>query len=124
MTATDWLEVAADMGSNSTSAFAITVTMASGYLVMAYIVGKKLSVAQLWVFNTLFLIAMVLVALGDFQSLTISVRAMHEAGKLLPDWKGYFSESDNWYTYVSLTVNILMIGGCLKFMWGIRHTEG
>jgi hypothetical protein len=54
MTATDWLEVAAAYGSNSAAAFAITVTMATGYLVMAYIVGKRLTSSQLWILNTLF----------------------------------------------------------------------
>lgn len=123
MTATDWLEVAAANLSNSLAAFAITVTIASGYLIMAYMVGKKLTTPQQWILNSLFTIIMTLVAFGDFESLSTTVRARREAIALLPHWQEILAESATTSVFSSLSLNLLLIIACLKFMWDIRHAE-
>jgi hypothetical protein len=122
MVATDWLEIAGLGFSNSLAAFAITLTMATGYLVMAYIVGKKLTTSQLWILNILFLCVMLMVAAADFTALQNAIRAAHEAGKLSPAWETS-AELNMKTAYLSLAVNLFLICGCLKFMWDIRNTK-
>lgn len=123
MTGTDWLEIAALGLSNSFAAFAITITMASGYLVMAYLVGKKLTGSQLWILNILFFLVMLMVANGDFLSLKLAIKANVEAGKLIPGWEADAIENRTEFAYVSFALNLLIIVGCFKFMWDIRNTS-
>jgi hypothetical protein len=123
MTGTDWLEIAALGLSNSLAAFAITVTIATGYLIMAYMVGKKLTTSQLWILNTLFLLVMLMMANGDFLSLKGAMQANYEAGKLVPGLGADATEYRIEFAYFSYALNLLIIGGCFKFMWDIRSTS-
>ena len=123
MTATDWMEVASGALSNSLAAFAITVTVASGYLVLAYMVGKKLAASQIWIVNILFVLVMATVAFADFASLSTAVKARQEASALLPHWQDLAGSTDMTVLYVSEVTNVLILAGCLKFMWDIRRDK-
>ena len=120
MTEAELLEVAANYWSNVISLITIFITAMSGYLVVAYIVGKELNTQQATLVNTLYgaLQGFALFSIFEF------ARAGVENGKLALEMSTQRtvgpSES---IPFVFIAIMFPMILASYKFMWDIRHPK-
>jgi hypothetical protein len=96
------------------------ITITSGYLIVAYLIGDKLTKTQVAIVNTLYIVMSSITAYGttiwivrgayfSLQQSAIEVGMPLHATYIVPAMIGVF-----------------MIGGivtCLKFMWDVRHPK-
>jgi hypothetical protein len=96
------------------------ITITSGYLIVAYLIGDKLTKTQVAIVNTLYIVMSSIAAYGttiwivrgvyfSLQQSAIEVGMPLHATYIVPAMIGVF-----------------MIGGivtCLKFMWDVRHPK-
>ena len=120
LTEYELLDAAINVQTSITPSVTIFLTIMSGYLVVAWLVGDKLTRPQVGLINVLFV---------GFQTMMI----MSWAGR----WEFYFrcvntlhSFDPTFYAVTSPAIvavfGILMLAalfGCLKFMWDIRHPK-
>ena len=60
---------------NMIGAFTIFMSLVSGYLIVAYLIGSRLTRSQLWFVNALFLVTTVLMSLRCVRRSTAGARA-------------------------------------------------
>ena len=122
MTEGELLELALIAKANTLTALSIFVTIASGYLIVAYIAGAKLTRSQLWFINTVFILTMLLVTSASylFQS---EGQLYNNAARELGSHDIALPEPFLWALYIPRIVDAFVIVGCLKFMWDVRHRE-
>jgi hypothetical protein len=122
MTAADWMEMAQSADSNTIACFGILITLMSGYLVVAYLVGEKLTRTQVSIVNSLYVISALSVISGHSQYTRESLLAGHQAHFSSPD---SFAAVDPAYLalvpVVLAVINISLIVSSLYFMWSVRH---
>ena len=98
--------------------FYITVT--SGYLIVAYLAGDKLTPSQLTIITTLYVVMALLASYGATSWIIRGAYFSLELAKSQPDVPTYT-------TYVvPIMMGFLLVGGivaCLKFMWDVRHPK-
>lgn len=115
----------AELVESATSYFEIAVnilglylTATSGYLIVAYLVGSKLTRSQMTIISTLFAVIATLSAYGATSWIrravyfTNQTRAADPAIPIPPN------------QFVWVVVGIVLLGGiiaCLKFMYDVRH---
>jgi uncharacterized membrane protein YedE/YeeE len=96
------------------------VTVCTGYLVAAYLIGSKLTKSQVFVISTLYTFVAGLMSYGIYAFMTrgFGYVEMHKA--LNPQLNAYSSP------VLSVLVPTIFVAGilaCLKFMWDIRHPK-
>jgi hypothetical protein len=120
----DWIEMAQMAESTSIAAVGLLVTLISGYLVVAYLVGAKLSRVQVTTVNILFAISAMSVTGSVWQNTYDNLLARHHAYTYIPDMSGSVPT-----VLIILTPSgLALIWGCiiiasLFFMWRIRHPK-
>jgi phosphate/sulfate permease len=104
---------------NGISSFMMYITVFSGYLLMAYVVGSRLTSAQCVIVTGAFLVFCGYVLWGSFVYYT----SAYMAAKQLVDSHPHFLPIDLNPAYV---VSVLLSTGALaalKFMWDVRHPK-
>lgn len=96
------------------TALTIYLTVTSGYLLVAYLVGKSLTTFQVVVVTGLF------VYFGVISSL--SVYGYYQSAAFWGQTYG-LGRAEYWLWRVITPACILGILACLKFMWDIRHPK-
>ena len=122
MNASDWIEMAQMAGSNVIAAFGMLITLMSGYLVVAYLVGEKLTRAQVMIINLLYVIGALTVVAGHSQYMADVMLARLQAH--VSDPQVFVAVDSAQLTLIPATlalVNISLITASLYFMWSIRH---
>jgi hypothetical protein len=113
------LDLAQSALSNSTASYAIFLSIVSGYLITAYLVGADLTRAQVRLLTTLFLIvtAVATWSMSGFlywaDQYSMMARGEGVARTIV--------STQPFLPIVVATINILTVAGCLFFMWNIRH---
>lgn len=121
MEAEHYIEIfwsAQDMG---IQALMLYLTVSSGYLIVAYLVGSKLTKAQVIFVSTLFFVFALYALWGVSQYWSSGDQA-----RLALEASGAASEIELNYLGISpvviaLPMGLLGIIGCLKFMWDVRN---
>ena len=96
------------------------LTITSGYLVAAYLVGRNLTTAQNATVSVLFLFMSAMFSFSALGSLTRGAALADELEALKPDKTFYL---DAWVPLFTVTILLCGIVACLKFMWDIRHPK-
>lgn len=120
MTESELLEHGAAFWSNAIALTAIFITILSGYIICAYLVGKSLTRSQIIIVNTLYLGISTLLLLSmlitgqtaiemEKIAFEITVQRKHPPGEFFPYMFIVF-----WSFCVFLSI---------KFMWDIRHAK-
>jgi hypothetical protein len=101
------------------STFALFLTLVSGFLVVAYLVGNKLTQWQAAIVTSGFVLSTLLFAGATYG---YGSRAIYLMGETSEQYRSdiMFSWSTLWL-YIFLF--ILGILACLKFMWDVRHPK-
>ena len=102
------------------AAFAMYITVLSGYVIAAFVAGERLNRAQVSIVNALFVCITVFLTIGTVACYS---RTSEYAIRLLefdPNRAARFNEFVPMYIGV---IQILGIVSCLYFMWSSRHTK-
>ena len=105
---------------NSQTAMALYLSILSGYLIIAYLIGRKLSRTQVIILSTMFLFA------SGFCTLILTTwwqRALEfalEAQQINPE--RVVSNSQDAVRTVAILFSMGILSS-LYFMWNVRHTE-
>ncbi len=103
--------------SNAIALYAVIVTIVSGYLVVAYLVGSKLTASQVIIVNSIFVVTMVFSILAYFNFLYVGATYALEAKLINPDRTGF--DSTSIAVFAGIT-NFLFVLFALKFMHDVR----
>jgi len=120
MTEAELLEASSNNWSDTISLLTMFISVMSGYLVVAYLVGKELKTGQVVLVNFLY---------GAFISFTLFAiyqmsGAAVEHGILASELSTQrTSRPQTWIPIVFLAIMLPMILASFKFMWDIRHPK-
>ena len=120
MTEAELLEAASNNWSNVISLITIFISAMSGYLVVAYLVGKKLNTQQVTLVNALYgaLMGFTLFSIFEF------ARAGVEHGKLALEMSTQRTIGPSEVLpFVFIAIIFPLILASYKFMWDIRHSK-
>ena len=103
-----------ELMANAGSAMTLYVTVVSGYLLVAYLVGKELTFLQTTIISTLFMIFTTLnaVATMTYMQNAIFFGTHYGVGRM-----------PSWAPFGSGIVLFLGILASVKFMWDVRHPK-
>ena len=103
-----------------TAVIAIILTIVSGYLLVAWLIGDKLTTAQVVLVNLLFLCTAPFLIWGWLGRYLVALDLQNQLIVLAPQTP----ERVSMYTIIVFpTILSILILGSLKFMWDIRHTK-
>ena len=113
------LELVAEFNVAGMTAMTLYLTAVSGYLLVAYMIGSKLTRLQCTIITCLFLWFSVFVTIG-------TAGYLGRATQL----RGFYSEftpsglsMDSWVVWSSSGLELIGILAALKFMWDVRHPK-
>jgi hypothetical protein len=105
---------------NMGSILAVYISVLSGYLIVAYLIGRKLNTVQAATVTSLFTVTSLLFTMAGyaflsraaflFQFTDVKYRSPASAVIPLAPW-------------LMMILLLLGICGCLKFMWDVRHPK-
>ena len=120
MSEAELLEISNIMWSNAISLLGLAITLISGYLIVAYIAGAKLTHSQAIIINTLY-IGFALLLFLTMMSFS------HSAGELATVAFEMSTQLTNpprtILAYAIGTFVTFCVAASLKFMWDIRHPK-
>jgi len=125
MTESDWVEMHGMAFSAGVANSGLLITLMSGYLVAAYLVGKRLTRTQIIVTNTLYLISAFLFVGGAFQTNMDAQIARKMMALQIPELDHFNYADVNvflWPSIVSITYSCLIFAS-LFFMWHVRNSR-
>lgn len=110
------------IGSNIIAGQAVFLTVITGYMIVAYTVGKSLTRYQVGFINLILIIANISGFMGVFANTTMiyeysAIRAELTGGQKIRE---EFSAA---WIISSTSPRALLIGGALLFMWQVRHPK-
>ena len=122
MTGAEWLEMYQSAYSNAQAASAIHFTLVSGYMVVAYVVGAKLTRLQVTIANLLYICSVT----SNLASIGFNVRdallARFYAAELVAELPTVAApETISVAIWSVMLVYVALVIGSLAFMWQIRH---
>ena len=125
MTASDWVEMYEMAFSTGVANLAVLITLMSGYLVVAYLVGKRLTRTQILVANALYLMSAFTIIGSSFSATLDMLIARKEMALLIPQLGLLNYAEVNIYFWPSIVViiNSCLIVASLIFMWQVRHPK-
>jgi hypothetical protein len=109
-----------NMADVATSILVVVMTIISAYLVVAWLVGEKLTRAQVTLVNLVFL-AFAPMMLFTWAGIFVGTLRLQEKLHLInPEYYG--GPSAGGIAAVSITLLVLILGS-IKFMWDVRHPK-
>ena len=97
---------------------ALFLTVISGYLVVAYLLGSGLTKSQLRIFTGIFIVFSGAQIAGHF----ITMLSMGDIAAKSVTLGGSAQPMMFWAS-VYLVIHLAIAGACLRFMWEIRHPK-
>lgn len=123
MEPSDWFELAQGAMSNAAAFFAIFWTLVSGYLFIAYSIGKLLQKGHVIFINLLFLISTTMSSLASTMASKNGLLAMRQASASFDEVTTLTPNQASVALTIAAVANIAVVLGCLKFMWDMRHPK-
>jgi len=120
MTLTEYemADLAMSAQATATPTTALFITILSGYLIVAWLVGEKLTRAQVIFINILFSFFQLSLVAGWSSRWSLSYRYQDALHSIDPS----FYELNSPAPLVAFALAMCAsIPGCLKFMWDVRH---
>ena len=112
--------------SNLIQGQAVSITILSAYMVVAYTVEKKLTTFQCTFVSIMFILFGLLGAMGQITILNEVYHYGAQLRELRSDQTLTFN-SDGWFGEVSrwlfIAVRAFLFAGALYFMWSVRHPK-
>ena len=121
MTSGDWFELSLLAGSNSLTGFAILLSLISGYMVVAYSVGDKLTALQVSLANAIYLGGCITTLYASFSNIRDAMMLRQKAMALADGITVGSGLSPVAMASVFAISQALFVVGSLVFMWQVRH---
>jgi len=96
----------------------LVISLVSGYLVVAWLIGSKLTKSQLYLINSLFLGMNLLLGSAWVTRVQVALSYQSELLEINPERAGLVGP---WLIPAVFILAISGITACLKFMWDVRH---
>ncbi len=125
MTPAEWFEAYTAASSNGLTTLALLLTIVSGYMVIAYLVGAELTLTQVGIVNLVFIASSSTVLLANYGNVLDAATARLHASQTLAALPAISSNSVTpvqWAVIVTLA-NSLYVVVALVFMWQVRHPK-
>jgi len=123
MTPAEWLEFSYSQVGNATDGVATIITMASAYLITAYLVGKKLTRQQVVLLNTIFVPGIAFFSYGPIIAFRDGLNARSIAAERIPELQAMPDSAHTLIIYFLSALFGSVIIVCLKFMWDVRNPK-
>jgi len=122
MTLTEYeiADLAATWQSTTTPTSALVITILSGYLIVAWLVGNKLTRAQVVLVNTLFVFFQFSMIAGWAMRWALSYKYSMELYSIDP---GFYEAPASIPLIIFGAAMAVSVIACLKFMWDVRHPK-
>ena len=117
------IDAMASFQSNLIQGQALTISMLTAYMVVAYTAGAKLTTFQCAFASILFFLFGLLTVSGQLYNLTEMYHYGAQLGNIRGDSYSFsegFSEGTRW-TFIAIRLAIFL--GALYFMWSVRHPK-
>jgi len=101
----------------------IFLTIISAYLIVSYLVGRKLTSLQVSVATSIYIVSYIFEAIilaGLYRTMINSVQAYRERFSVINPTS---IDSITVASYVGVMIIIAILLSSLWFMWGVRHSE-
>ena len=125
MTAAEWMELYTSSSANGLMAQATLLTLVSGYTVVAYAVGKKLTVLQIFLASLVYIGGSTSTLVSNYVSVLEALNAKAQAAALEPNLYSWITASQVSFSapaFLVALLNALFIAASLLFMWQVRHS--
>jgi hypothetical protein len=123
MTTADWFEYGAQASGNYANFLAIFLTLTSAYLVAAFVVGKKLTRAQLTLIDTVYVAFGSLNIFAQMVTLRNSLFAFKMAANAVEELPRLSDFITSVLPFAVAVLCAVISLGCIKFMWDVRHPK-
>lgn len=123
MTEYEYMDLAFTLVERSENAGLAFLTVVSGYLIVAYLIGEKLTKGQVILVSALFFcyaFAQVLAQISQINAIVNIYQIMNES---FPDSSTYRPSSLAKMGYIWPLLEFLAILASLNFMWSVRHSK-
>ena len=120
MTEYELADLISSTNSNGFVLITIMVSLASGYLVVAWLVGSKLQASQVGLINPLFVVFIFTFGLAWANRARLALSYQAELLEINPDRLRVMGD---WLVPMGLLFFIAVTLACIKFMWDIRHPK-
>ena len=121
MTQYEYLDLAQSAFSSSIAAYALFLSIVTGYLVTAYMVGRELNRGQVWLLSGLFLVV-ASIAVWSVSSY-IYWGVVYTAAAAADEIERSAMTPEPWLPAFMAIVNVATAIACLLFMWNVRRQE-
>ena len=121
MTQYESLDLAQSAFSSSIAAYALFLSIVTGYLVTAYLVGRELSRGQVWLLSALFLVV-ASIAIWSVSSY-IFWGVVYSSVAVLEGFEHSAMTPKPWLPVFMAIVNVATAFACLLFMWNVRNRQ-
>lgn len=105
---------------NTISLVAILITLISGYLIAAYLVGSQLGRTQVVIVNTLYVLLSTFLLMSTYN---LSIRATEMAAIAIEMSDKRILTPQLWIPMGMITIFSFCLVASLKFMWDVRHPK-
>ena len=120
MTEYELADLVSSTNANSLVLVPLFISIVSGYLVVAWLVGSRLQPSQASLINVLFVSFACLGIFAWASRMRVALSYQPELLEINPDRLPVMSP---WLIPATLIVMTIVTLGCLKFMWDIRHPK-
>ncbi|GAB5407435.1 MAG: hypothetical protein Aurels2KO_56660 [Aureliella sp.] len=117
MTEVEAVTLTQSIFANATQGYTVFLTVLSGYLLVAHLAGKSLTLSQLTIITTLYVLVM---AYTLYVWFGFSQAALHYQG-IAAELRGTMNYSDESGAFYGLLLNLIVALAPLKYMWDVRH---
>ena len=105
---------------NTISLVAILITLISGYLIAAYLVGSQLGRTQVVIVNTLYVLLSTFLLMSTYN---LSIRATEMAAIAIEMSDKRILTPQLWIPMGMITIFSFCLVASLNFMWDVRHPQ-
>jgi hypothetical protein len=105
---------------NTISLVAILITLMSGYIVAAYLVGSQLDRPQVVIVNTLYVLLSTFLLISTYN---LSIRATEMAAIAIEMSDKRILTPQLWIPMGMISIFSFCLVASLKFMWDVRHPK-
>ena len=120
MTEYELVDVLISYNTAAMSALALYLTTVSGYLIVAYLVGKSLAASQTVIVSVLFIVSALFYGYGAVGYLRRALLMVDELRTMNP---GEYYGVTPWLVFLIAGLCFAGILASLRFMWDIRHPK-
>ena len=123
MSAAEWFEISLIAGENSLTGFAILFSLMSGYMVVAYTVGRTLSRNQVLLASSIYTVGCLLMVFSNFSHVRDAIVGRQQAALIAQEIPMGVGLSPVTWASVILVIHRSFLIGSLIFMWQVRHSK-